>query len=300
MEFIEMMNAQPVKKKLEAVLKDPNYIAEIKWDGCRYEYCESDLVSRLAVSKGANAPHLIEVLSQYPVNTDGEVYYPGKNSNATTAVMGSLPGVALEKQLEFGNIRYMLYDLMCYNDIPIFNQTWKFRRERLEKFYVGLSSAEKEFIDLSEVYPDKFGLRNLEEVMEFIKLRKIEGLMFKNINAPYQPGKSPENVWFKVKKEVTFEAIITGYVPGTGKYAGQIGSIIFSLYNDSGELVECGKASGFSDRVRMEISLAKNDFLGRVIEVHAMEKITETTFRHPVFYAFRTDKDPKRCDMHQV
>ena len=295
-----MMNANPVRKKLEAVLKDPNYIAEIKWDGCRYEYCESDLVSKLGNSKGANAPHLIEVLSKYDVNTDGEVYYPGKDSNATTSIMGSLPGTALAKQMEIGNIRYMLYDIMNYKGKEIITSPWKYRRECLEDFYGWLSDEEKEFIDLSEVYPDKFGLRNLEEVMKFIKIRKIEGLMFKNIQSAYYPGLQPENVWFKIKTEVTFEAIITGYIPGTGKYSGQIGSMIFSLYDDDGKLVECGKASGFSDKIRMEVSLAKNDYLGRVIEVHAFNQITRTSFRHPTFFAFRDDKDPKRCDMHQL
>ena len=128
MSFIEMQNANPVKKKLEKVLADPNYIAEIKFDGCRYEYCESDLVSRLGVSKGANAPHLIEVLSRYNVVLDGEIYYPGKNSNATTAVMGSLPGVALEKQLEFGNIRYVLYDIMVLSGEYVGHKPWSVRR----------------------------------------------------------------------------------------------------------------------------------------------------------------------------
>jgi len=136
--------------------------------------------------------------------------------------------------------------------------------------------------------------------MNFIKEQKIEGLMFKNVNAIYKPGKTPENCSMKCKKEITFEAVISGYTAGSGKYQDLVGSICFSLYNDDGILVECGKVSGFDDATRIAVSQDRNGYIGRVIEVHAMEQITSTTFRHPVFYSFRSDKDPKRCDMHQL
>jgi ATP-dependent DNA ligase len=298
--MIGLMNANPIGKKAEAILADPNYIAEIKWDGCRYEYNESDLISRLGISKGANAPHLIQILSKYNVVLDGEVYYPGKTSNATTSVMGSLPGVATAKQLEFGNIRYVLFDILSQNGTLLIQQPWHVRRKALEKFYESMSEEDKEFIDLSEVFPDKFGLKTLEDVMEYIKKHKIEGLMFKNIKAIYHPDKSPENVWFKAKKDISFEAIISGFTPGKGQYEGLIGSIVFSLYNSNGELVECGKCSGFSNMIRKEISANRIEYLGKIIQVHAMEKTEDGRFRHPTFYSFRDDKDPKRCTMDQV
>ena len=171
----------------------------------------------------------------------------------------------------------------------------------MEEFYIETLTAEqKEFIDLSYVHEDKFGLTTHAECVDYVHKHKLEGFMFKNIEMPYIPGGSPANNWFKFKKEIAFDAIISGYVPGTGKYSGQVGSIIFSLYNDEGKLVECGRCSGFSDAVRRSISADMNEYIGKIIEVHAMEQTADGKFRHPVFFSFRDDKDPKRCDMHQI
>lgn len=301
MTFIQMMNANPVGNKLEKVLKDPKYVAEIKFDGCRYSYTHNDFVSKLGVRKGANVPHLLEALKGCSAILDGEVYYPGKDSNATTSVMGSKPGVALEKQAEHGPIRYVLYDILERNGSRLTYLSWSERRKYLESFYLEtLTHDQKEFIDLSYVHSDKFGLTTHAECVDYVHKHKLEGFMFKNIEMPYIPGGSPANNWFKFKKEIAFDAIISGYTQGAGKYSDQIGSIIFSLYNDEGKLVECGRCSGFSDAVRRSISDDRNSYINRIIEVHAMEQTADGKFRHPVFYSFRTDKDPSRCHMHQI
>ena len=71
-------------------------------------------------------------------------------------------------------------------------------------------------------------------------LRRAEGVVAKDVNAAYAPGKRTAMV--KVKRARTIDAVITGYRPG--KEAGTVGSLILGLYDDRTELRIVGHCSG--------------------------------------------------------
>ena len=71
-------------------------------------------------------------------------------------------------------------------------------------------------------------------------LRSGEGVVAKDLRAPYRPGERTGMV--KVKRVRTIDAVVMGYRPG--KEAGTVGSLILGLYDDSGKLHVVGHSSG--------------------------------------------------------
>jgi ATP-dependent DNA ligase len=67
-----------------------------------------------------------------------------------------------------------------------------------------------------------------------------EGVVAKDVNAPYRPGQRTGMA--KIKRVRTIDAVIAGYRPG--KEAGTVGSLILGLYDGVGELHVVGHSSG--------------------------------------------------------
>lgn len=297
------MNAKDSGDKREWLLTHPNYVAECKIDGSRYLSIDSRLFSRrlsvkdgLPVEKSDNVPHITAELSKIPKGTilDGEIYYKGMKSTQVTSIMGSLPAKAIERQA-LNPIRYCLYDVLWYNGKRMINEPWHVRRSVLEHLYSGHLSDSKH-IDLSSVeYGDKRAF--LDKMMA----QGEEGIMLKNINAPYQPDKRPEHTWYKIKKHDTADVVITGFLPGKGKYEGQVGSILFSQYDrKGGKLKRKGSVNSSTEAVRLDITKNPNKYLGKVLEISYMEKTKDGKFRHPQWSYLRTDKAAEDCTEQTV
>jgi ATP-dependent DNA ligase len=298
------MNAKDSGKKKEQLLDDDEYVSEIKFDGARYLSIGGRFFSRVASVKDGmpserteNVPHLTKILSQVPgLILDGEVYYPGKKSNHVTSIMGCAPEKAIDRQKgEYGWIRYVIYDILMWNNQMITDWPWINRRKLLQevyKNYVLPIDGAQEFLDLSQI-----SIRDKKrELLAYANENDLEGIMLKNINAAYYPGARPTNVWFKVKQEITYDVVVIGYDEGKGKYAGMVGAVRFGLYKD-GVLTECGKCSGMTDELRGQLTTYPDAFKGRVMEIEAMERTEKGMFRHPRFLQFRApeDKDAKMC-----
>ena len=71
-------------------------------------------------------------------------------------------------------------------------------------------------------------------------LRGGEGVVAKDLRAPYRPGERKGMV--KVKRVRTIDAVVAGYRPG--KEEGTVGSLILGLYDEAGTLHVVGHSSG--------------------------------------------------------
>lgn len=307
-EPIMPMNAKDPKAKLEALMKDDNYAAELKFDGSRYlaigtpdggrffsrkksENKKSPETLGLPVEKTANVPHLSEAFKGMTFILDGEVFYPGKKSNDVTKIMGADPVKALERQQgEFGWLHYMVYDILYYDGQDVRHLPWGERGEILEEVYDRWFTG-NDFIHLSKVV---YGEADKRALLKYAEDTGEEGIMLKNVDAKYQSDKRPEHHWYKVKGEITMDVVLMGYEPGEGKYAGQIGSIVFGLYRD-GELTKAGTCSGMTDELRKELTERGNTHMFQVFELKAMERTEKGLFRHPRFIQFRHDKNAQDC-----
>lgn len=115
---------------------------------------------------------------------------------------------------------------------------------------------------------------------------ETEGYVFKNSNL---------SEWVKWKPRKTVDLIITGYEPGTGKFAGKVGSIICSTVED----FEVANVSGMTDIQRDWITANQLELMGKICEVEYQCVGSQGRLRHPSFVSLRDDKETERCGIEQ-
>jgi DNA ligase D-like protein (predicted ligase) len=145
----------------------------------------------------------------------------------------------------------------------------------------------------------------------------LEGIMAKKLASTYQPG-TRSREWVKIKKHLTLDLVVGGYMPGQGQRGPFFGSLLVGAY-DSGKLIFLGRVgSGFSVQELEEISselkpsedspfFKPPDFKGviwlepdLVVEVEAMELSKRGHLRAPVFIRKKTVKLPQECTTDQL
>lgn len=203
-----------------------------------------------------------------------------------------------------------LFDIIYLNGESIIEKPFVERRKLLE----GVISA-TEFFRLSEqlVTDDE---DNAEDFYEHALSMGHEGVMIKNLNAPYQPG-SRVGYMYKLKPVMeSLDLIITGATWGEGRRAHWLASFMLSVYDPSrGEFLEIGRlGTGLTDQQFSEMtSLLKplvTEEKGQevrikpkvVVEV-AYEEIQHSTtyssgyaLRFPRLVRARGDKGPLDAD----
>jgi len=118
--------------------------------------------------------------------------------------------------------RYVAFDLLAREDESLLELPFAQRRAALEKLPVPATPL----------------TRVREEAEPW--LLSGEGVVAKDVNAPYRPGQRVGMV--KIKRLRTIDAVVTGYRPG--KEPGTVGSLILGLYDKSGALHVVGHSSG--------------------------------------------------------
>ena len=94
-----------------------------------------------------------------------------------------------------------------------------------------------------------------------------------------------------------------GWQPVTKYYAfHQYSAIKIGAYDDNGELIELGTvSSGLTDEMKQNMSEDPELYLGRVVSLDCMSiDKGNKTLRHPVFKAWRDDKNPEDCKISEV
>ncbi len=140
----------------------------------------------------------------------------------------------MEKEIP---IQVNLFDITYLNGKELFDMPLSERRKLLEKIIKPIPG--KFLLAKSLVTKDlKKAERFYREALEASQ----EGLIVKNLDAKYQPGRRVAGGWLKVKPVMeTLDLVITGATWGTGKRAGWFGSFILGCRDpDSGRFLECG------------------------------------------------------------
>ncbi|HVO63284.1 MAG TPA: ATP-dependent DNA ligase [Terriglobales bacterium] len=154
----------------------------------------------------------------------------------------------------------------------------------------------------------------LDELFLEAQARGNEGLMIKDLNSVYTPGRRGKS-WLKMKRELaTLDVVVTAVEYGHGKRIGVLSDYTFAVW-DGDQLVNIGKAySGLTD---VEISEMTKWFLAHTIADHGLRLevapriVVEVAFnnmmksgRHNSGYALRfprivrlrPDKAPEDAD----
>ncbi|HYY51894.1 MAG TPA: DNA ligase D [Myxococcales bacterium] len=154
----------------------------------------------------------------------------------------------------------------------------------------------------------------IDEALEAMRERGLEGLILKARRSIYEKGRSRE--WLKLKAQATQELAIVGWTPGKGNASGSLGALLLAVADGKGGYEFAGKVgTGFSSKQRTELKkqLAADERQSapardapRLRDAHWVEprlvaqvRFTEWThdgkLRHPAFQGLRADKKPEEC-----
>jgi DNA ligase 1 len=114
----------------------------------------------------------------------------------------------------------------------------------------------------------------LEELFAAAQARGNEGLMIKDLDSSYAPGKRGKS-WLKMKRELAaLDVVVTAVEYGHGKRVGVLSDYTFAVWDlDQEKLVNIGKAySGLTDA---EIAEMTQWFLDHTIEDQGFKRVVE-------------------------
>lgn len=287
-------------------LVDTNVI-EPKYDGHRvYLHIHADGTVVSWARGGTNKTGLIpeieavagELGSQFgELWLDGEVVdltsggFAGEEGADNWGTVQSVLG-SKKRNPNSAKVTFMTFDLMMFNGLDVRDRTLRDRREMLE--VVAKAVSDKNKICITPQFP-------YDEVTYQVFLDKgFEGGVVKNPESKYV-GKRGYG-WYRLKRTETIDVVITGIIPGRGKFEGLLGAVVFGAYTDDGKLVNLGQCSGMIDRVRAEMTRQHELGLlkGTVIEVVHFGQSPQGGYRHPQFKRVRTDKAPEACLLSDV
>lgn len=224
--------------------------------------------------------------------------YGGALSRYCTRIMNCDPDKSVARQLEFGWMRWIIFDCLFWKGKDIRLLPWTERRKYAVE---AVSLMENPFVTITEaVNTDKRAFLANVLAQPF-----GEGVIAKHIHQRY----GEVNLWAKKKVEIYCDVIITGFEPpkqfskktngviSTTKYydEGLIGKAKIAQYRD-GALWDCGTMSGMSDDDRRDMTHHPENWVGKVALAKANGREPDTgRFRHPQYQHIREDKTPEEC-----
>lgn len=309
--FVEPMLARAAEESDLSTKDWSGWVLEPKHDGMRAIVTVTEngveIYSRTGKSQKGKCPHLEHSLSKFPVGTvlDGEIALvvnatvvgqhkvPVVDFNKTMRIMGSGVDKAVARQKEFGEVVFLLFDVIQYGSTDLREKPQHIRFDIADKLEANwLMHNPRYHTNFAAIYD-----RLVEE--------GIEGAILKNIGAVYKVGGRSKD-WLKVKSAKTFDVVVSGFTDGQGKYTGQIGAIEFGAYFPDGGFAYVGRCSGMTDEERKHYTAIRdgNNLVNTpiVIEVKANEMVGSGEYRtprHPQYVCARVDKNPEDCLMEQ-
>jgi len=135
------------------------------------------------------------------------------------------------------------------------------------------------------------GKNQLERYAKDMVNAGFEGIMIKNLDAPYLCKRSTD--WMKWKPTITVDLQVIGLEEGTGRNKGRLGALVCNGVDD-GKEITVNAGSGFSDTERDSLWEDRNLIVGRTVEILA-DAVTQNqdgtySLRFPRFVRFRDDK----------
>jgi DNA ligase-1 len=270
-------------------------LIEVKLDGVRiitivYPDGRVDQFSRNG-KELVNFPHLKDQLGKIasgftePMVLDGEVM--------STSFQDLMKQVHRKSDVNAQDALLYLFDALPLTDFEKgkCNSTQEVRSQWLKDWYNGNIEALPNFRTLAQELVDldtEAGQKRFRAINQSAIDGGYEGIMIKEINAPYECKRSV--AWLKLKPFIEVSLSVIGVEEGTGKNEGKMGAIICEG-EDDGKLITVNVGSGFTDDNRDAYWTGRNKLLGMVAEVRA-DAITQNqdgtySLRFPRFKGFR-------------
>jgi DNA ligase 1 len=326
---IKMMLSQ-ISSDIDADIKEMKEAAiEWKFDGARVQIHKNGnsvaLFSRKLENVTSSLPDLVEIVRKHvkaeSAILDGEAVAVDENGRpkAFQEILKRFRRkYDVEEKMLGIPIQLNLFDIMYLNGRTLIDLPLLERRKALE------SCVENSVEDSKSICVDKQVITGDLEVVEKIYREALkaghEGVMVKNPNSIYSPGKRGKN-WIKKKPLMeTLDLVVVGAEWGFGRRTNLIGSYTVACYDpETTNFLQIGKVgTGLSDEQLKELTemlpgLMEGGEAGGVFAVRpkivleiAFEEIQKSpnynsgfALRFPRFIRIRDDKDPEEADTIQ-
>jgi DNA ligase-1 len=320
-----------------------------EYEHVEFEHVESEHVERALPSTGSGQalPATAAQAAGIPVQSS-EVAVPAQTPHAPTAGRARPFSVlqqrlgrkkVSEKMLREIPVAFLIFDVLYARGDLVIDRPLRERAQILDELLAaervvhhrGTESQRKpgqgqlEFGDEEEIAAASVirapvfraaSPEELEELFAAAQARGNEGLMIKDLNSPYTPGKRGKS-WLKMKRELaTLDVVVTAVEYGHGKRIGVLSDYTFAVWDTNQDhLVNIGKAySGLTDA---EIAKMTEWFLAHTLEDQGFRRVVEPKIvlevafnnmmksdRHDSGYALRfprivrlrPDKSPEEAD----
>jgi DNA ligase-1 len=115
--------------------------------------------------------------------------------------------------------------------------------------------------------------QEIDEIFDQARARGNEGLMIKDLNSSYTPGRRGR-AWLKMKRELaTLDVVVTSVEYGNGRRTSVLSDYTFAVRGDDGRLLNVGKAySGLTDA---EIREMTDWFKAHTLADHGHSRLVE-------------------------
>jgi DNA ligase-1 len=271
------MLASPVESAAEAFGFFPHAAVEDKYDGIRAQVHTDGrqvrIFSRTLDEISGSFPELVEPLSAFgdEVILDGEIV-AWRDHRA-------LPFSELQKRLGRKTITerlvrdvpvcYVAFDVLYCGGELVIERPLRERQALLDRVFAGARQVRRQFLRDAQGHlefepaiqqedaAEPAALRapvlraespaHLAELFDAAQARGNEGLMIKDLDSPYTPGRRGRS-WLKLKRELaTLDVVVTAVEWGHGKRAPVLSDYTFAV-RDGDRQVNVGKAySGLTD-----------------------------------------------------
>lgn len=244
----------PMLATLGPLPEPPAWGYEFKWDGVRAVVYLDDGRIRVASRNERDItdsyPELRGLLSRFPrrrLILDGEIITLDPGGAPSFSLLQQrmhvrTPSPALRARVP---VQLYVFDLLHQANQSTTDLPYTQRRQMLHDLAIDDDAAQT---------PPGWADDTGGDLMQTATDLGLEGVVAKRLNSPYQPG-IRSRFWIKTPLNKTTEVIIAGWVPGRGRRAAMIGSLILGMYDQGGRLAYLGNVgTGFTDQMLTDLA----------------------------------------------
>ena len=257
--------ANTFDERIKETISVDKYQFESKWDGIRSQIIKRSnnisIWTRGEELVNKTFPELIKIISHFKNDfvLDGEILIWDENKNRPKnfsllqkRLGRKSPSLKIQKDLP---VVFMAYDILEINGKDIRSKILSERRNILEKSFSNLISEDKSIngkIKITKLHQISNWI-DLEEVKNSARKSNTEGLVIKDKQSEYVPGRKKGN-WWKYKIDpMQLDGILIYARPGSGKRADLYTDYSFGIWEDN-KLVKFANAySGLNNEEIREL-----------------------------------------------